>query len=68
MVPYDETDGLYHACMVVTAENMFGFDLSAASSVSVNGLKVSGDELTPGGADNRPGIYDIMPRRNTADQ
>lgn len=66
VVPYDETDGLYHACKVVTAENMFGFDLSAASSVSVNGLKVSGDELTPGGADNRPGIYDIMPRRNIA--
>lgn len=67
MVPYDEADGLYHACMVVTADNMFGFDLSAASSVSVNGLKVSGDELTPGGADDRPGIYDIMPRRNAAE-
>ena len=67
VVPYDETDGLYHACKVVTAENMFGFDLSAASRVSVNGLTVGGNELTPGGADERRGIYDIMPRRDTAD-
>ena len=67
VVPYDETDGLYHACKVVAAENMFGFDLSAASRVSVNGLTVGGDEFTPGGADERRGIYDIMPRRDTAD-
>ncbi|MBO6230572.1 MAG: hypothetical protein J6O50_08385 [Ruminiclostridium sp.] len=66
-VGFYDKDGLYHACTVVTADNMFGFDLTAASRVSVNGLTVGGDELTPGGADERRGIYDIMPRRDTAD-
>jgi|GEM_PF-4720585 len=46
---YDEDSGMYYTCVVVTADNMLGFDLSAASRVTVNGFVTNEYD------------YDVMP-------
>ena len=57
---YDEESGLYYYSLAVIAENMSGVDMSAASRVSVNGLRFTAGDFTETSADS---IYDKLSRR-----
>ena len=61
MSVYDEESGLYYYSLAVIAEDMSAVDMSAASRVTVNGLRFTASDFTEASADS---IYNKLPRRD----